>query len=165
MAFYLKPWWLMNHEHLGYPIVKQNTLGIVVRSSRMYRIALVGPNFCAGKTRDGFDVDNLSQNWMTGKLEPETPRFDGKNPGFRLRFSPTNQSIESSEVCLVHGILLFFSQGWNGVAPLDQLQQAECISSLFRRCPWKIYWQLLVSSQHPCVWLQTPDSLLNGILW
>ena len=31
---------------------------------------------------------------MMGKLKPETPIFDGKNHGFRLRFSQQNQSID-----------------------------------------------------------------------
>ena len=34
----------------------------------------------------------ISLHWFTGKLEPEPPRFTGKNHGFRLRFSLKNQS-------------------------------------------------------------------------
>ena len=102
-----------------------------------------------------------------GKIGTGTPIFlmVKKPMGFRLRFSPTKQSIEFlrslpcpwnppffslSVVTRPHFLsatlptrrIVFVSiwgslQGWNGVAPLDQLQQAECISSLFSQTPLK----------------------------
>jgi hypothetical protein len=40
---------------------------------------------------------------MMGQFEPKPPIFDGKNNGFRCRFSREHQSIASKDNAIDHG--------------------------------------------------------------